>query len=195
MYQILQKTLKIKFNKHLILKPLNFAWFENNKINTEKEYDLIFVVSNHNRIVKNSRFIYKLFEKLENLNKIVIGKNCIHYKNIPNTTVINQCLSSSEINDLFQKSKISLTPSYFDTGPSTVIESIINGCISICYHNCGFSQLNIDGCQTMNNLNICVWIHQISKILNNYTNIDILKNSNEICKKIDNDCYIFSHSI
>lgn len=198
MYQILQKTLKIKFNKKLILSPLNFAWFENNKTNnidTEKEYDLIFIVSNHDRIIKNSNFVYKLFDKLENLNKIVIGKKCKHYKKIPNTIVINKCISNSELEDLFKKSKISLTPSYFDTGPSTLVESIMNGCVSLSYYNCGFSQLNIDGCYTMNNLNIYTWIQQISKVLNNYTNIDILKNSNEICEKIDNDCYIFSHSI
>lgn len=198
MYQILQKTLKIKFNKKLILSPLNFAWFENNKTNnidTEKEYDLIFIVSNHDRIIKNSNFVYKLFDKLENLNKIVIGKKCKHYIKIPNTIVINKCISNSELEDLFKKSKISLTPSYFDTGPSTLIESIMNGCVSLSYYNCGFSQLNIDGCHTMNNLNIYAWIQQISKVLNNYTNIDILKNSNEICEKIDNDCYIFSHSI
>lgn len=198
MYQILQKTVKIQFNKYLILSPLNFAWFENNKINTiktKKEYDLIFVISNHNRIIKNSSFVYKLYEKFKNINKIVIGKNCEHFNKLPNTTVINKCLPNNEIEELFKKSKISLTPSYFDTGPSTLIESIMNSCISICYHNCGFSQLNIDGCYTMNNLNIDLWTLKINNILNNYSNIDILKNSNEICKKIDNDCYIFSHII
>mgnify|MGYP006079706951 CR=1 FL=1 len=188
MYQILQKTLKIKFNKKLILSPLNFAWFENNKINnidTKKEYDLVFVVSNHGRTIKNSHFVYKLFDKLKHLNKIVIGKNCEHYKKILNTTVINKCIPNSEIEDLFKKSKISLTSSYFDTGPSTLIESIMNGCVSLCYYNCGFSQLNIDGCYTMNNLNIDLWTLKINNILNNYSNIDILKNSNKICEKID----------
>ena len=147
MYQILQKSLKIRFNKKLILSSLNFAMFENNKIiniNTKKEYDLIFVVSNNNRIIKNSSFVYKIFNKLKNLNKIVIGKNSIHYKNIPNTTVINECIPISKVKNLFKKSKISLTPSYFDT-VLLPVEGIINGCISISYYNCGFSQLNIDG--------------------------------------------------
>ena len=188
MYQILQKTLKIKFNKKLILSPLNFAWFENNKTNnidTEKEYDLIFIVSNHDRIIKNSNFVYKLFDKLENLNKIVIGKNCEHFNKVPNTTIINKCIPNNKLEDVFKKSKISITSSYFDTGPSTLIESIMNGCISICYHNCGYSQLNIDGCYTMDNLNIDKWIEQIKEILNNYNNFDILKNSNKIYEKVD----------
>ena len=192
MYQILQKTLKVKFNKHLILTPLNFAWFETNKIdnmNIKKEYDLIFVVSNHDRIIKNSNFVYKLFEKLENLNKIVIGKNCNHYNDIPNTTVINTYLPNNEVEELFRKSKITLIPSYYDTGPSTVVESVINCCIPICYYNCGGSQLNIDGCYTMDNLNIDLWVVQISNILYNYSNIDILNNSNKINNsiKVDRD--------
>ena len=198
MYQILQKTLKIKFNKKLILSPLNFAWFENNKTNnidTKKKYDLIFVVSNHDRIIKNSSFVYKLFDKLENINKIVIGKNCEHFNKLPNTTIINQCKPNSEIKDLFKKSKISLTSSYFDTGPSTLIESIMNGCISICYYNCGFSQLNIDGCYTMNNLNLDEWINQINKILNNYNTINLLENYNKICEKINNDTFKFIKEI
>ena len=36
----------------------------------------------------------------------------------------------------------------------------------------------------MNNLKMEKWIEQITEILNNYNNFDILKNSNEICKKI-----------
>lgn len=198
MYKILQKTLKIKFNKKLILSPLNFAWFDNNKItdmNTRKKYDLIFVISNHTRILKNSNFIYDLFNKLENLNKIVIGRRCENYNNISNTTVINNCLPNSELKEIFQQSKITLVPSYFDTGPATIIEAIMNGCVSLCYHNCGFSQLNIDGCYTMDNLNIDLWILKINNILNNYSNINVLKFSNEIYKKIDIDCGKFLHLI
>jgi hypothetical protein len=199
MYQILRKTLKVRFNKRLILKPLNFTWFEsNNRVNgtsTKKEYDLIFVVSNHDRIIKNSSFVYELFGKFRDLNKIVIGVNCIHYKNIPNTTVISRILPNNKIEELFKKSKISLTPSYFDTGPSTLIESIMNGCVSICYKNCGYSQLNIDGCYTMDNLNIYAWIQQVTEKLNNYTKIDVLQNSNRLCKKTDNDQNSFINTL
>lgn len=190
MYQILQKTFKIKFNKNLIVSPLNFLYSENikiNNINTKKEYDLIFVVSNHQRIIKNSSFIYKLFEKLENINKIVIGKNGEHFYKLPNITVINKCIPNNEIENLFKKSKISLTSSYYDTGPMTIIESILNGSIAICYHNCGYSQLNIDGCYMMDNLNIDKWIKQIKEILNNYNDFDILKNSHTLDKRINND--------
>jgi len=61
----------------------------------------------------------------------------------------------------------------------------MNGCIAICYQNCGFSQLDINGCYTMNNFNIDTWIKQINTILNNYSSINLLENSNKIYEKID----------
>lgn len=189
MNKIIQKSSKNKINKNLILKPLNFAWFDNSNepmsVILEKKYDLIFIVSNHDRIIKNSDFAYKLFDNTKNLTKLVIGNNCEHYKKIPNTTVINKLLCVKEVEGFFRKSKISITSSYFDTGPSTVIESIMNGCLAICYQNCGFSQLDINGCYTMNNFNIDTWIKQINIILNNYSSIDLLENSYNINCKIN----------
>lgn len=188
MYDILKKTQKIKFDKNRILKPYNFLWFDNIEMNeTAKPYELIFVVSNHNRIIKNSMFAFKIFEKFANVKKVVIGLNCGHFKQIPNTDIINNNIPNNELMKYFQKSKIKLIPSYFDTGPSTIIESLINGCIPICYYNCGLAQLNLDGCYTMDNLLIDVWTDQINNILNDFNNLDLLKYSNDLNKLIHHD--------
>lgn len=189
MYNILMKTQIIKFDKNKILKPVNFMCFDNSIIlnDIQKQYDLIFVVSNHNRIIKNSSFAYKIFEKFPHLNKIVIGLNCDHYKKIQNTKVVNNIISNNELITYFKKSKIYIIPSYFDTGPATLVEALLNGCVPICYHNCGLGQLSINGCYTMNNLLIDLWICQINNFLNDFNKLDLVKYSNDLKLLIHRD--------
>lgn len=188
LYEILVKSQTYTFFKNSLLKPLNFAWFENkfiNNTNIEKEYDLIFVVSDHNRIVKNSSFTYKIFESNPNLTKIVIGMNCAHYNILPNTTVINKCIENNEIKTMFEKSRVLLIPSYYDSGPSTAIEAIVSNCIPICYHNCGFSLL--DGCSVMTNFDLKKWNYTITYNLNTFHNINFDNIRCKIQSNISND--------
>lgn len=188
LYEIMIKSKNYIFLKQCIIKPLNFAWFENkliNNTNNEKEYDLIFVISDHKRIVKNSSFAYKIFETNPNLTKIVIGMNCKHYNILPNTTVINKCIEKNEVEKMFKKSRVTLIPSYYDSGPSTIIEALLQNCVPICYYNCGFSSFDI-GCVVMENLIINCWNDKLKTVL--YKVIDIkLCNNSDILKLINND--------
>jgi hypothetical protein len=190
LYEMLVKSQTYTFLKNRLLKPLNFAWSRNNLINNtniEKEYDLIFVVSDHKRIVKNSEFTYKIFESNPKLTKIVIGMNCEHYNVLPNTTVVNKCIENNEVKQLFLKSRVLLIPSYYDSGPSTIIEALSHNCIPICYYNCGFSLLDISGCSTLDNLNLQQWCDKIEDILNNIDDINWSIMNVNINKLISND--------
>lgn len=198
LYEIMIKSSKYMFAKDKILKPLNFAWFDiydNIADNLmEKEYDLIFVVSDHKRIVKNSSFAYTIFETNPNLTKIVIGINCEHYNILPNTTVINKHLENSEVKQIFRKSRILLVPSYYDSGPSTVVEAALQNCISICYHNCGFSSLDI-GCVSMKNLDIQKWNYTIKNKLMNSCNTTIHNSQDIIKNNVKNNITLFVNII
>ena len=193
---ILSRSKILRFNKENIQSPYNFYFFEQYKLhnNITKIYDLIFVISDHNRIVKNSRFVFEIFNKFPNLNKVVIGKNCEFYSNIINTTIINKNISLEETFNYFLSSKILLVPSYFDTGPSTIIESIIYGCIPICYYNCGFSMFDI-GCISLNNLILDEWCKMIDRNIKNINMEDLITKSNNLNLLIQQDNIDFNKFI
>ena len=193
---ILSRSKILKFNKENIIPPYNFYFFEQNKLhnNIKKIYDIIFVVSDHNRIVKNSKFVFEIFNKFPNLNKVVIGKNCEFYSNVKNTTIINGNISLEETFNYFSLSKILLVPSYFDTGPSTIIESIIYGCIPICYYNCGFSMFDI-GCISLNNLILEEWCKFIDTNIKNINIEDLIIKSNNLNLLIEQDNIMFNKFI
>lgn len=197
MEKILFKSKILNFNKINIKSPYNFYFFEQYKLlckDISKNYDIIFVVSDHNRLVKNSKFVFEIFNKFPNLNKIVIGKNCSFYSEIKNTTIINRNISLEEIFKYFLESKILLVPSYFDTGPSTIIESILYGCIPICYYNCGFSIFDI-GCITVNNLIIEDWYKIIDTTIKNINVDDLIQRSNRLNLLIKDDNIEFNKFI
>jgi hypothetical protein len=193
---ILLQSKILNFNKKNIISPYNFYFFEQYKLdkNIIKIYDLIFVISDHNRIVKNSKFVFEIFNKFPNLNKIVIGKNCDFYSDIKNTTIINRNISLEETLNYFLSSKILLVPSYFDTGPSTIIESIMYGCIPICYYNCGFSMFDI-GCISLNNLILEEWCKFIDTNIKNINIEDLIKKSNNLNLLIEQDNIMFNQFI
>lgn len=189
MYHILNNNGILKFQKNKILEPLNYYYYENyylRRRELQKEFDLIFAISDHSRIVKNSKLVYELFKKNNNLKKIVIGRNCEFYENLENTIVINKNINFEELFNYFKKSKILLIPSFFDTGPSTLIEGIICGCIPICYKNCGYSKQSI-GCEVMDNLNIDDWNTRIRNVLNNHDVNNNIIYSNKINRLILSD--------
>ncbi len=196
-YEILMKSSNYKYIKDSLTTSLNFAWFENkliNNTNIEKEYDLIFVVSDHKRIVKNSSFAYKIFETNPNLTKIVIGMNCEHYNILPNTTVINKYIENNEVKKMFKKSRILLVPSYYDSGPSTIVEAVLQNCISICYHNCGFSLLNIN-CLVMKNIDVQKWNYSIHNTLLDFDKIEFNNIQSYIKNSVNDDVDLFFNII
>lgn len=176
MYKLLKKSKY--FCNNNIEESMDFLFYEykSHSKNEKKIYDIIFIVSNHNRIVKNSNFVYQIYEKFPKLNKLVIGLNCENYNNLANTLVINKIISNDEINKYLLKSKIILIPSYFDTGPSVFIEALLNNCLPMCYFNCGYSNINLNNI-TIKILDLSTWINNIDSIIHKFNTI-IFHNKN-----------------
>lgn len=153
-----------------------------NNISGKKDYDLIFVTNNHNKITKNSNLVYKIYKQLPKLKKIVIGSNAEKYLDCENTEIYD--FMPNEI--LMQKislSKIMLIPSVYDCGPNTMIEAINNNCIPILYRNCGYSAY-VNNDFVLDNLQDQDWIQKIKKCIvktleeNEYKSIyNIVENS------------------
>jgi hypothetical protein len=190
LYNILLKSTKYEQYKENIIKPFNYLFYNNDELDMkyDKIYDIIFIISNHKRLVKNSEFAFNVFKKLENLNKIVIGKNCDKYNEIKNTTVINDIIDHNDVSTYFSKSKCSLIVSYYDTGPSTLIESLKNNCIPLTYFNCGYCNL-VSNDYVFDNFDCDKWCKKIEDIIEN--KVYNKYNSSEIEKKIDKQIDLF----
>lgn len=167
MYMLLLKSKEYQNKK--IVNSMDFLFYEdaNGKATGSKIYDIIFIVSNHKRITKNSKFAYKIFEQFPLLKKVVIGLHCDHYKKIPNTTAINEIITNDKINTYLSKTKLILIPSFYDTGPSVFIEGLLNHCMPICYHNCGYAMLDLECC-IMPYLDLKLWCSKIGSLSSKY---------------------------
>ena len=151
----------------------------------KKEYDIIFVCSNFNRIIKNSQLINKIFldKRTYNLKKVCIGNNNIFSNEIKNLTVLSK-LSNLEVINYLSKSKIVLIPSLFDSSPNIFYEGISCGCNIITTKNVGNSSY-LDKESIVNDINnINEWINKIFSNLNTSNEISI--NKNNLLKNIIN---------
>jgi len=136
-----------------------------------KKYDIIFISSNFDRKVKNIDLVKQIYmsEKMENLNKIVIGKNSSNYFNtneIKNLTVYD-FMNQEEIIYLIRKSKIILIPSFIESYSITCIEATNNLCIPLLSPNVGCNNF-INQYYIVNDYSVEKWIEKINQINKNY---------------------------
>ncbi|MBQ9182020.1 MAG: glycosyltransferase [Bacilli bacterium] len=132
---IRHKFLKSKIinNTSIQINNVNPSWIENNKKNIDSnnsKYDLVFV-GNFNNIRKGHNILLKAIEELYNENIIikvaVIGdgleleKYKKMYKKFDNIVFLGRIKNPAS---LIVNSKLSIVPSYADSCPNTVLESL-----------------------------------------------------------------------
>jgi len=136
-----------------------------------KEYDIIFISSNFDRKVKNIDLIKQIYldNRLENLSKIVVGKNSCKYfdtNEIKNLTILDS-MTQEEIVYLMRKSKIILIPSYIESYSITCIEATNNNCIPLLSINVGCNNF-INQYYIVQSYFVEDWVNKIIQINNNY---------------------------
>lgn len=145
------------------------------KINNErKEFEIIVISSNWERIVKNPKLVYLIFKNFPQYRKLAIGKNSSMFDKLPNTTCL-PLLDYNETQKYISKSKVLLITSFSETGPNTMIEAFSNKCNVLGSKNIGYSRYlsEYQLCDDVYNLN--EWIEKLSYIINNYQFLPIPK--------------------
>ena len=133
-YNIIKKLCKknnfqIESNCKVINTSIAFKKKQNK---TNKLFDLIFSSSSYTRHTKNSVLACKLFShsRLISYKKLIIGKDFPDYiKKIPNLTYIDENVSHKDFINFLNESKILFLPSFYDSMPNILYESICSDCI------------------------------------------------------------------
>lgn len=171
----IKKNSEIVDTSNLIQK---ISKFENNK-----NYDLIFICSDFNRVDKNANFAYQIFsdKRLSNFKKILIGNN-IKKINLQNTLMIN-LLNKKEVAEFIQKTKLLICTSFFDANPNVIKECIYLNTKFLISKNCG----NFDTYPLKYVMNDIYdkdsWVKRIIEILKNNENSVIKINNENDCKQ------------
>ena len=151
-----------------------------------KEIDIIFIVSNTNRKIKNSNFAINLLnnEKLRKYKKVVIGDYSFTKKNSSSNIIFLESVDNNDVIKYLKKSKILINTSLFEAFPNTCLEAIASNCNVICSKNCGGMNEFLHHDNVLNLTNQNSWIDRIEQILNECRFITEFNNNNNICEDI-----------
>lgn len=146
--------------------------------NNIKEFELVAVSSNWERLVKNPKFIYDIYKYFPQYRKLVIGKNSHLFNSLPNITCVD-LIDYDELQEYLSKSKLLVIPSFTETGPNTMIEAFVNNCQVITSKNIGYLRYlqKYHICEDVYDLE--EWLTKINYIINNFNNIPVPKISAE----------------
>jgi len=113
-----------------------------NKSFNQRKYDILYVVSDTLKQIKNPKFANELFRSshLRKVKKVVIGNNVTYFSNTNNLKQL-PVVSQTQLFKYMQESKIIIIPSYYDSSPPLMYEAILNGCIPIISRNAGNNEI------------------------------------------------------
>ena len=101
---------------------------------SERNIDYLCVVSDVKRAIKNVRLFYELRKKLQGNFCLISGEKV--EKKIANIEYI-EGLAYEKLEKFYQRSKILISPSFFDSMSNTVLEAINCGCYVLISENQG----------------------------------------------------------
>lgn len=174
-YQKIYKDVISKKN-NLAMEPfdttkyntIHFSNVENNTNN--KTIDIIIVVSNVNRKVKNIKFVMELLtysKKLQNYKIMVIGNNSEKMFSGISGIEILSLQKQEEVDAYLAKSKIILIPSLFDSNSNTFREAVMLNVIPIISINVAHPK-DYPKYFVVNNYKFEEWENKIIYALNNF---------------------------
>lgn len=160
------------FNKTELLE-INFLQINDEYFSKkDRNINILFVVSDIQREIKNFKLFLELSEKINNC--VLISANKIT-KTFENIKIIE---NPDNIEDYYRNAKILLNCSFFDSMSNTVLEGINNGChilVSDCNGICSY----IDKEFIINEKDL---IQQCKNILDNFNNLE--SNRKDLIKKL-----------
>ena len=180
-----QNMIKNKLNINPLLNYFNSYFIKKYDICWEnKTYDVGFVISSTKRSIKNFNLFVKILEKLDNLYIIIVGHDTHVKINNHKIEVIKHVDNETAIN-IIADTKILVNTSFFDCGPTTLFESILNKSKYICSNNVGGSELLNENEIVVDYNNIYEWGKKISDNLTkepirDYNKINSVLNINNL---------------
>ena len=172
--------------KNIKKLEINLLQLDDINTNEKRDIDVLFVVSNINRKIKN----IELFLSLSN--KIKAKFMLISYEEVPNKIISKYKniefvfkVNNSKISDYYKRSKILLNTSYFDSMSNVVLEGINNGCHILVSKNNGIVDYLNNDCFTVSTYKEDDWIKKIILLIENWKNFnterkDLIDNLNKI---------------
>ena len=156
---LISDTSNIKINDNLLTERTN--------MNSSKDYDIAFVSSSLQRLVKNFALFKKIcnHEKIKSYKKIIIGNgsndeldgidNFVHFKK----------LSNIEVEQYLSRTRLLIITSLYDSSPNILREALHNNCKVMTSPNIG-SAIYLDEEYICDDyLNIKSWVEKVIKIL------------------------------
>jgi glycosyltransferase involved in cell wall biosynthesis len=141
---------------------------------SERRYALIFIASNFMRKIKNIDLAYEVFRQFPDVPKLAIGRGSQHFESLPNTQV-RDLTSQHEIMMYLSDSKLLLIPSYFDSSPGVMAESIRSGCNVLISKNVGWHTMLDQRSVVENYTNKGDWIQKAAYLTENYVSNSTLE--------------------
>ena len=184
-------------------KILNDKIKKENLLDFDKRtIDVLFVVSNTKRKVKNSTFCVDLFNdvRLQDMTKVIIGDYASQYEDSHKNIKSYEKATNLEVLQYMSIAKIVINVSYYEASPNTCIEALCLGCHILSSNNCGSMNEILDDCDIINLNNKDEWVKRISTIIKDNTHnqntkkITILENLTKdiLYKKMKIDKKTFS---
>jgi len=135
--------------------------------NKQKTYDIVFVCSRYDREIKNVSLVKELYEHddLKKYKKVCIGMDSTKFIKEREDIIHFGFLSKEDINNVLQKCKLILIPSFMESYSITNREALNNGCISLASANVGnvYNTHKIFLCESV--FNTYEWIEKINLLL------------------------------
>lgn len=184
-YNIIYSDFKDKiYHKYLDTSGLVsiFDNHDNTIINNEKNIDILVISSNLTRPEKNNKFLIPILKnsKFDKYKKCVIGDDYDMFKDIPNS-ICTGLINHNDVYDYYEKSKLLLIPSFYESAGNVVREGLPYKCITLLSCNVGFHEKFPEFC-VCKSLSSNEWSQKIEYILENYNDL-----INEYNINFDND--------
>jgi hypothetical protein len=109
--------------------------------NKNKIFDIGFIISNTERKIKNFKLFKEIINYIPNSKIIIIGKNISNYRFNSDNVETHEYMTNLDILNIIKNIKILVNTSFFDSGPTTLFESLNMGTKYICSKNIGGSEL------------------------------------------------------
>lgn len=145
------------------------------KENSNRVYDIVFITSRCDRLVKGPDIVQKIFAdpSLQKYTKLVIGdKSNEYFQDIGDNIILKDSMPNKEILQHLSRSKLLISPSYYDASPNCPREALACNCYILINKNIGYSEFLDDHFVCEDNYDISEWVNKINYILQNYPNLE-----------------------
>lgn len=146
------------------LLEINLLQIENEEWNNKRDIDVLFVVSDINRQIKNVKLFLEIRKVLKGKFVLISGEKVS--KKVDGIEYVEQ-LKEYEVKDYYKRSKILINCSYFDSMSNTILEGIKYGCYVLFSYNNGITSY-VNNKHRIVGYDVKEWSNKCKEVLDNF---------------------------